>query len=183
MSPHTSQPPLGHKRGPQGQPAALRPRPWLTRHMADRHEALWLRLDALIQQVEAKARRRPRALVPADLRVLAEDMLFETARFGPLRPRRSLPMAADHVGPLAAQLLQAREALASFESRNTRWDLALGRLVWRVTGEKLAVRRIKPKPLTPAEIARAAQADAAHKAKMLDLREKLAIRIEQFKRR
>jgi hypothetical protein len=47
----------------------------ITPNLAARHEALVLRLEPLLRQVEAFGRRRPEAAAPADLVGLAAELL------------------------------------------------------------------------------------------------------------
>lgn len=55
----------------------------ITRATAEVHEALFVRLAALLRQVEAVAARRPGAAVPPQTRAIAEALLFDTIPFTP----------------------------------------------------------------------------------------------------
>ena len=155
--------------------------PRVTPALAARHEALWLRLTALHAQIAAVAARRPQAAVSAQTIGVAEALLRDAQVF--LGERPALPMAAPDHGGLLTQLGQALAGLEAWEAANAEWRGALNAFVWKVVGEKpLPVQRLRPKLSAPA----APHADpqyAAYKAKMADLRDKLAQRIDQFRNR
>ena len=161
-------------------PTPTTPKPTISRRKADRHEALFLRLAALARQTDAVAARRPQVPVPEDVRQLAEAALYESRGFRQHRRKGGILPAAPHYGGLSAQLGLALAEMTGFEARHTRWDGALKAQMWLVEGEPLPVRRLMPRlaaPLPPpAE-------DARRAAYMLDLRNKLAKRIEQYRNR
>ncbi len=114
-----------------------------TKRTADRHEALVLRLEALVRPIEAIAARRPDEPVPASLARAAEALLFDARRF---TRQRGIPAAAPAYAGLAVQLSAARARLEAFELRHTAWDPALKCVVWITEGEKLPLRRLRPQP-------------------------------------
>ncbi|MCR6656549.1 hypothetical protein [Devosia ginsengisoli] len=192
MTPHTTQPSFGQT--PQDQPAPqaapvsahpARPRkkslPRVTHALAARHEALWLRLSALQAQITAVATRRPEAPVSRHTSGVAEALLRDARPF--LAHDDPLPMAAPDHGGLATQLGQALAELDGWEAANSVWRSDLKAYVWLVKDKvPLPVRRLRPRLETP----QASHADpkyAAYQAKMLDLRQKLAKRIEQYRNR
>lgn len=162
----------------------MSPSPTISRHQADRHEALFPRLASLTKELQVRAARRPLAPVPEPMRLEAEGLLYQSGPFRLGRSRSGLACVAPHCGALAAQLGTALAELVGFEARHTRWDAELRGPVWLVEGAVLPVRRLQPKGRRAAPLdTKAAQAKAADKARMLELRERLILRIDQFKRR
>ena len=186
MTTQPTQPPFGDK-SPQGQlapqaaPARLsrrKPPPRVTHALAARHEALWLKLNALQVQVASAAGKRPQARVAAHTAMVAEALLRDCRPF--LEAGDRLPMAAPDCGGLATQLGQALADMQLWEAANTAWRADLNAFVWTVPGDTpLPVQRLRPKLKTPV----APVADPKRAAYMLDLRAKLAKRIDQFNRR
>lgn len=143
----------------------------ITARTAARHEAVYLRLQALLKQTQAIAVRRPEALLPEATRILAEGLLFDARPFlpGPKR-RRDWPLVAADQAGLAVQLGQLQAGLDAFEIRHTGWNAKLACLLWSVSDARdLPVRRLRPKLAVVA-------ADNAH---MRLLRDKLARRIDE----
>jgi hypothetical protein len=96
---------------------------------------------------------------------------------------RHCPMAAPDHGGLLTQLGQALAGLEAWEAGNAEWRGALNAFVWKVAGDPpLPVQRLRPK-LSAATAPHADPQYAAYKAKMADLRDKLAQRIDQFRNR
>ena len=155
--------------------------PRVTHALAARHEALWLRLTALHAQIAAVAARRPQAAVSRRTISVAEALLRDAQVF--LGQSEALPMAAPDHGGLLTQLGQALAGLDAWEASNAEWRGALNAFVWKVEGDTpLPVQRLRPR--LSVETAPHADPDyAAYKARMLDLRDKLAERIDQFRRR
>lgn len=152
--------------------------PTATRMLAARHEALWLKLTALQAQIATVANRRPQTPVSAHTISVAEALLREALPFIPKGD--PLPMAAPDHGGLLTQLGQALAAMDYWEASRSRWDDQAKAYLWQVKGDaSLPVRRLRPKLVQPA----GAEADPARAAKMLDLRAKLAKRMEQFNNR
>lgn len=151
----------------------------LSQRTVERHEALFPRLADLAQQVHAMAARRPDAAVPEPMYLLAETALFEAQPFRPQRQRRDLVMAANHYAPLAVQLGAALADLVAFEQSQSRWDDSLNCPVWLVAGPTLPVRRLQGR--APARKSDAKPIVPRHS--IAEMRKKLAIRIDQFKRR
>lgn len=114
----------------------------LTRVLADRHEALYPRVERLARQVEGAAARRPGAGVPAATRAVAETLLYDLAPFHP--GRQGLVAGAPDMGGLATQLGQALAALDVFETSCSAWHPELRCRVWNVDGPPLPVRRLRP---------------------------------------
>jgi hypothetical protein len=92
--------------------------PNITRKLAERHEALVVRIEALARQVDAVAAKKPELAVPPDLRAAAEDLLHDCRSFA--RGLGTLPPAAPSYGGLGAQLAEARARLEAFELRRCR---------------------------------------------------------------
>ena len=153
--------------------------PHVTHLLAARHEALWLKLTALQAQVAGVALRKPQAEVAGHTGMVAEGLLREALPF--LAAGDPLPVAAQDHGGLATQLGQALAEMEAWEASNVGWRGDLNAFVWLVSGaEPLPVKRLRPKLATPGP----PPPDAAkHTAAMLDLRAKLAQRLDQFKRR
>jgi hypothetical protein len=156
----------------------------VTRRQADRHEALYLRLVALVRQAEAVAARRPGDAVPEALRGLAESALYDSLGFRRHARRAGLVPAAPLYGALSAQLGEALASLVGFEARHTSWDDGLNAQMWRLDTGAIPVRRHQPR--LAASLAGTPATDPAYlayQARMADLRDQLALRIDQFKRR
>lgn len=155
--------------------------PRVTHALAARHEALFLRLTALHAQIAAVAARRPQAPVSAQTTSVAEALLRDAQVF--LGQSAALPMAAPDHGGLLTQLGQALAGLEAWEAANAEWRGALNAFVWKVAGDPpLPVQRLRPK-LSAATAPHADPQYAAYKAKMADLRDRLAQRIDQFRNR
>ncbi|HEY9011093.1 MAG TPA: hypothetical protein VIN06_08740 [Devosia sp.] len=90
----------------------------LTPARAARHEALTVRIEALVKQLEPVARSKPGQEVSAPVRSLAEDLLFEAREFRARGERRGLVAAAPDYAGLFIQLGQALGMLARWRSRN-----------------------------------------------------------------
>lgn len=123
----------------------------LTRDRAAAHEALVIRLLSLVRQVEAVALRRPAEPVPAETRIAAEGLLYDTEHLLlPGRRSRPLPPAAQGFAGLATQLGQALARLEAFEVEHSMWNGTLNCLVWRTAApHPLPVRRLRPRIVTP----------------------------------
>lgn len=159
--------------------------PKTTSRMAERHEVLFPKLQALTHKIETVARQRPERAVPDKVRAEAEALLFEAEAFRQLRRRRALPLAAPHFGGLAGQLAEALAALVAFEARYTQWDARFDEPVWMVPDRIMKVRRLTPKAGSKAAIRAAARAEAEktkREADMVDLRAKLVQRLVQSQR-
>ena len=125
---------------------------------AERHEALVLKLEALLHELRPLALRQPAAAVPEDLRALAEGLLYDAIAFAPRKERKLFPVAAPELGALALQLSQVLASLEAYEVRHTLWSREHGAYVWRLSrGDLTPVARLRPQLLQPA--ARSADAD------------------------
>lgn len=116
----------------------------LSQALAERHEALWLKLSALHKDVSALAARRPSAPVSEPIRITAEALLSDCAPFG---GGNRLPVAAPELGGLLVQLGQALAWLEHFETRFTLWDPAQKCRCWRLERSRLPVMRLHPQPV------------------------------------
>jgi len=125
--------------------SATRTLPRVTYALAERHEALWLRLKALIDQVAATAHRHPHKPVTAQTRNVAEAILGEARVFLPRGTRERLPPAAPDWGGLLTQLGQVLAQMEAYEAQNTGWDQASGARVWRSAHDTFPVRRLAPR--------------------------------------
>ncbi|GLQ11481.1 hypothetical protein GCM10007913_34130 [Devosia yakushimensis] len=140
-----------------------------------------MRLTALHAQIAAVAARRPQAPVSAQTISVAEALLRNAQVF--LGRGEVLLMAAPDHGGLLTQLGQTLAGLDAWEAANAEWRGALNAFVWKVEGDApLPVQRLRPK-LSAAPAPHADPDYAAYKARMLDLRDKLAKRMEQFRNR
>jgi len=142
----------------------------VTARTAARHEAVYLRLQALLKQTQAIAAKRPEALLPEATRILAEGLLFDARPFlSGARRRRDWPaVSADQAG-LAVQLGQVQAGLEAFEIAHTSWNTKLGCLLWLASDARdLPVRRLRPKLAL----------NEAETTKMQQLRHLLARRID-----
>lgn len=149
----------------------------ISRRMAERHEAVYLRLETIARQVDAIAAKKPEGAVPEAMRGMAEAVLFESHGFRQHKRKGGLVAAAPHYGALAVQLGAALATMVAYEARHTRYHHINQLTLWLVEGEALPVRRLQPRP------ARGKPAPEPPRRDMADLRNKLAIRIEQYKRR
>lgn len=155
--------------GQPSEPVAPKPGTWprATHALAERHEALWLRLSALHKDIVALGTKQPGAPTSEPVRIVAEGLLSDALPF--TRQRKGFPVAATDLAGLAVQLGQALAALDRWESLNTTWDERYKCRVWRLDGEDLPVMRLNP----PAAALKQDRADID------DLRHKLARRIDQ----
>ncbi|GGF36070.1 hypothetical protein GCM10011321_28880 [Youhaiella tibetensis] len=119
--------------------------PRVTYALAERHEALWLRLKTLLDQVAATAHRHPAKPASEITRAQAEAILAEARVFLPRATREKLPEAAPDWGGLLTQLGQALAHLEAYEAQNTGWDPAIGARMWRAVRETFPVRRLAPR--------------------------------------
>jgi hypothetical protein len=114
---------------------------------ATAHEALYLRLDRLVRQVEALAARKPDAAVPAATQRLAAVLMSEVGRFHleATLDRGSNPGAKDLAG-LATELGQALARLDLFETAHSVWSVEHNCFVWQLRRDELApVARLRQK--------------------------------------
>ena len=80
-----------------------------SRALAERHEAVWLEMTTLARQVAAIAGRRPDAMVPGTVRVVAGALIAEAACFA--RPRgEDLPVVAGDYADRGASRLYTWDA-------------------------------------------------------------------------
>jgi hypothetical protein len=148
----------------------MRPLPITTHVLAERHEALWLRLAALHKDIAALAAKRPAAAVGDSERILAEGLMTETRPF--LLRQDRLPVAAPLLAGLAVQLGQVLAQLEDYENRHAFWDAARGLRCWRLGDGTMPVLRLR-------QGGRAAEPEGKGKG---ELREKLA-RLIQIRER
>ena len=136
---------------PHAEPVEAEPRqPTITPGRAIRHEALVLKLEALLHELRPLALRHPEAAVPAPLATLAEALLFDARPFTAPRLREPLPAAAPDFGGLVVQLGQAVATLDAFEVRHTMWSPELKAYAWRVGGKTdRPIARLRPRLARP----------------------------------
>lgn len=145
----------------------------LTAARATRHEALYLRLQALHTQVAALAKTRPGEAALPLLAGVAEELLFACSEFRAPGQRRGLVGAAPHLGGLAAQLGQAVAVLEGYEAAHTGWIEKRQHVVWLLgDGTQLPVQRLHPQAPPPSLA-------AVEGENMPQLRAKLARRIDR----
>jgi hypothetical protein len=117
----------------------------LTLALAERHEALWLRLTALHGQLATLASRRPGEPLPEATRIVAEALLADAAVFwdgGDI-----LPALAPVAGGALTQLGQALAGLESYELAHSGWDERQKCFAWLIRAELVPIRRLRPQVL------------------------------------
>lgn len=150
-------------------PLAKMPAPPVVTHaLAERHEALWLRLTALHKDLGGLAAKKPAAPVGEALRITAESLLSDCRPFAAGRGQR-LPVAAPDNAGLLVQLGQALALLDGFEARHSFWSAGKSCRCWRVNQGDLPVLRLRPNLPPPATDARGRNLRALL-AKQLDQR-------------
>ena len=131
--------------------------PTVTRVRAEAHEALVLKLDALLTELRPLAVRHHASPVPAALGTLVEGLLFDARPFAPRQHREALPVAAPDYGGLVIQLGQALAVLDAFEVRHAVWSPQHAAYVWRLgRGDPAPVARLRPRLTRPPEADRRA---------------------------
>ena len=141
---------------------------------ARQHEALVVKLEALLRELRPLAARRPAGCVPGALRIAAEGLLGDTQRFLPHRRRDALPVAAGTLGALVVQLGLARAGLEAFELVHAGWSNKLKAFAWRTGGGPLVVRRLRA-PSATEDVA----ADKQQKRRHHEMRAVFESRIER----
>lgn len=141
--------------------------PPVTHALAERHEALWLRLTALHKQISGVAGRKPETPLEGQTRIVAEALLADAWVFSHRGDR--LPIAAPDHGGVLAQLGQALAELENYELRHTAWNKAHGCFMWAIKKGPEPVRRLRPL-FEPTEL-------AAGSAEMQALQQQLERRI------
>jgi len=120
-------------------PTAL---PKITHTLAERHEAIWLRLHALHKDICAIAAKKPEAPVGSTERATVEGLISDCRPFLK-KPVDHLPVSAQTFAGLAVQLGQVLAQLDDFENRHAAWDGKRLCRVWRVEGEGLPIARLR----------------------------------------
>jgi hypothetical protein len=129
--------------------------PTVTPLQAERHEALVVRLEAVLRELRPLAARHPDVAVDAPLRTLAETLLFEMRRALPRQDREPFPQVAETFAALVVQLGQALAALEVFEVRHSLWSPPHQAYVWRLgRGRSQPVARLRPRLAQQAEAER-----------------------------
>ncbi|WP_173088485.1 hypothetical protein [Devosia sp. 1635] len=142
----------------------------ITPALAERHEALWLRLTALQEQARSVAAKKPEALLGDEVRMAAEAVLHDAQIFGPKRrAQEKLPPAAPSWGGLSVQLGQALALLAAYEASHTGWSEEDRFRVWLTRPLPMPVRRLLP----------AEQFSPEGRDEMRSIRQKLALRMDR----
>lgn len=169
-----------------------KPRPEISRRMAERHENLLPRLRELARKLERTGARSPLMAVPDDLRSQAEAMLFDVQVFRELRWRTALPVAAPHYGGLASQLAEALTAMIAFEQRHVEWNAATEQPQWNLAPGKndgrigiMKVQRLAPRPGSKAAVRADAQAKQDRElaaSRVVNMRAQLVERLAQSMR-
>lgn len=137
--------------------------------LARRHEAVAVRLDALLRELAPIARKRPEGRVPPAVAESAARVLTEARPFGAvpvLSPGQS--SHDESWAGLIAALVEARARLETFETAHSAWD-GHGR-AWCTPGGPQPIARlraaIKPRP------------GATTPARSNDVRQRLTARID-----
>ncbi|UYN99207.1 MAG: hypothetical protein KIT02_14975 [Devosia sp.] len=121
----------------------MRPEPAvITIPLAERHEALWLRLHAVHRDIGAIAAKKPDALVGESARIVAEGLIHDCRPFL-AKPIQALPVAALSFAGLAVQLGQFLARLEDFENRHAFWDSRRQGRMWRTGGAPVPVMRLR----------------------------------------
>ncbi len=118
--------------------------PGISLQRARQHEALVLRLEALLGDVRRLAARAPEAAIGAPLRAAAEALLHEAQHFRLRGRREALPPAPPTLGALAIALGQARARLEAFELVHSFWSGTHKSFVWRTAPRPLPIARLRP---------------------------------------
>lgn len=116
--------------------------PQISHFLAERHEALWLRLSALHKDISAIAAKKPEAPVGNTERATVEGLISDCRPFLQ-KPADRLPVAAQNFAGLAVQLGQVLAMLEDFENRHAFWDGKAGCRCWRTAGASLPVARLR----------------------------------------
>jgi hypothetical protein len=111
---------------------------------ARQHEALVLKLEALMADVRKLAAKSPEGAVGERLRAAAEGLLHDAQKFRVRGRREKLPVAPATFGALALELAQARARLEAFELAHSYWSAAHKAHVWRVANQVEPIRRLRP---------------------------------------
>lgn len=119
-----------------------RPLPKTTLSLAERHEALWLRLASLHKDITAIAAKKPEADVGDAERAVAEGLISDCRPFLLARQGR-LPVAAAKFSGLAVQLGQVLAQLDDYENRHAEWNGRQNCRCWRVEGEPRPIARLR----------------------------------------
>ena len=118
----------------------------ITHTLAERHEAIWLRLHALHKDICAIAAKKPEASVGHTERATVEGLISDCRPFLK-KPVDRLPVSAPTFSGLAVQLGQVLAQLDDFENRHASWDGKRACRVWRVEGEGLPIARLRQEVL------------------------------------
>ncbi|WP_297110237.1 hypothetical protein [uncultured Devosia sp.] len=106
----------------------MRKTSFLNARQAQAHEALFVRLCALLDQLKPLGAKHPEAPVSPVVTRLATEMLGAVAWFAGQRRARAAP-AADLAG-LVMQLTEARAQLEHFEAQHSAWHKDQNAHVW-----------------------------------------------------
>lgn len=109
---------------------------------AQAHEALFVRLCALLDQLKPLVARHSGAPVSPVVAKQAAEMLGAAAWFAGSRGVGRAP-APDSAG-LVAQLTDAKAQLEHFEAQHSAWDKAQNAHVWLLRRGNLPIRRLRP---------------------------------------
>ena len=121
--------------------------PAVTKNLAPQHEALFVRLTALVEQSRATATRHPAGKVSDETSRTAKALLDEAKVFRAPDGRNAVP--APDWGGLFTQLSQALADLDAYEAGQTFWDAGQKCRMWLTMPEPLPVLRLRPAVKTP----------------------------------
>ena len=125
----------------------MRKSPFLYPRQAEAHEALFVRLCALIDQLKPLAAKHPDAPVSSVVTRLATEMLGAVAWLVGDKRAGGVP-AADLAG-LAVQLSEARANLEHFEAQHSAWDNEQNAHMWVLRRGNRPIRRLRPHSTKP----------------------------------
>lgn len=114
----------------------------ITHPLAERHEAVFLRVQTLHKDICTLAAKKPEAPVGDTVRATAEGLISDCRPFLAKR-KDTLPVAAPTLAGLAVQLGQVLAQLDDFENRHAEWNGRQGCRCWRVEGEPIPIGRLR----------------------------------------
>ncbi|WP_461382817.1 hypothetical protein [Devosia indica] len=125
----------------------MRRSPFLYPRQAEAHEALFVRVCALLDQLKPLAAKHPEGPVAPVVTRLATGMLGAVAWLVGEKRAGCVP-AADLAG-LVAQLSEARARLEHFEAQHSAWHKDQNAHVWLLRNGTLPIKRLRPHTTKP----------------------------------
>ncbi len=125
----------------------MRKSPFLYSRQAEAHEALFVRVCALLDQLKPLAAKHPEGAVSPVVTRLATEMLGAVAWFVGGKRAGCVP-AADLAG-LVVQLSEARAKLEHFEAQHSAWHKDQNAHVWLLRNGTAPIKRLRPHTTRP----------------------------------